>query len=337
MADAYVIPDDPHSVIIGDGTVLDRMSAQTYGYNVVDDKAAAKRIQDGLVKVYEHDGHYIKVVQGDPCEVSAADVAAGLYTNIVSDPQAFARQSRNLAERKAVVERFEADYQEQQRQLRAKRPQQPEPANDLPQSNGQIAIRVEGTAGVILPDGERMSAYNAMKQGYEVVDAHLMAIRLGYVGEALSERADEIARNLAAATKTQKTLAFTAAVMSLPEAGERPNSAAMIATAYADTWTVDRARSFLRGLPREVANMAGDAPAERRLLGYSNATKIQSRVEIRVAALAAGSARDDLRAREELQNLRYALDCVSHGVSIVDALVSVGFEVAPFDDGGTYA
>lgn len=186
----------------------------------------------------------------------------------------------------------------------------------------------------MLPDGRQVSLEDAKAGGFEITNAFHMALRLGYVGGAASATAAEIQRNLAAASHSQKSLAYAAAVMNLPEAQERPNAAAMIGTAYAESWTVERARSFLRGLPKEVADDSGERSAERRHRTPADDAKLHRKAELRLAVLTRRIAHGDTaqELRVERQALKYALECVQHGSGIAEALHAAEIDPDTLDE-----
>lgn len=265
-------------------------------------------------------------ITGRPFWVPASDVESGNYTVIKDEAQYLQAKARKSA---WFEQQREASKPAWQRNA-ARKAKEKESA-ESPQPNGQYAIRMPGAQSVVvLPDGRQVSFYEAMKAGYEITDARHMALRLGYIEGALNQTAAEIEQNLSAATRTQKGMAFAAAIMNLPEAQERPNAAAMVATSYADTWSIERAQSFLRGLPREMANDAGTASAERPQVYAFDTAKLRRKVELRAAALATHTSEE---SRREMKDLRYAFSLVDMGgMSIVSALETVGIDPTQFSE-----
>lgn len=192
--------------------------------------------------------------------------------------------------------------------------------------NGQIAIIDERNGGAICPCGTKTTPYRALMEGYEVITARAMAVRLGYVGEARTAVADEIKSNLASATTVQRNLAFVAAVMNLPEAQMRPNAAARVASAYAETFTVAQAQRFIAGLPTEEADDEGTsrATASRPEI---NEPRLKRTVELRAAALRHNASNGDRAHTKELTDLQYALHVSEQtGAAISTALEFVGVQ-----------
>lgn len=99
--------------------------------------------------------------------------------------------------------------------------------------NDKIAIPLNGAPGVVLLDnGERTTRKNALKAGYRIADVATLA----------KAEAETSGANILPAWRSH--------VLALPEAQGRPSAAAQIIEQQ-PLMSIDRVRSFLRGLPIE--------------------------------------------------------------------------------------
>ncbi len=104
------------------------------------------------------------------------------------------------------------------------------------------------------------------------------------------------------ASTEQANAEYAAAIMSLPEAQDRPRAATKMALAYsAKSMPVNRAKLFLAGLPEEPTETANPK------VNVMADPTLKRRAELRLAALSQRADQGDLDARAEAKRLKYAL------------------------------
>jgi hypothetical protein len=197
-----------------------------------------------------------------------------------------------------------------------------------------IAKRTSASNRVVLPDGREMNPDRAKGLGYAIeslndqAERNIAARQAKYAVMQLAGDAhdDGLANSLAPVkTKASAMIAYAQAIEDLPEAKSRPAAAAEIWSAQtAETMPVERAASFLRGLPPETAPVA---VAVQSAVDPKKMAKFQRHVELRVLGLTMKAERGDLGARKEASKLSWALRVRSEtGCAFGEAFASVGLD-----------
>ncbi len=171
---------------------------------------------------------------------------------------------------------------------------------------------------------DRRTAANVQaneKRRAEIAEAQAQKAREAYL-DTPAGRA-ELARQKAEA----EAAAYAEAIMSLPEAEERPSTARKIALAHnAKSMPLDKAKLFLAGLPAETFEPSTNAST--RTLDPMTERTLKRKIEIRAAALNLRGDQGDAAARKESNALSYALKLHDAGTDLARALQMAGANAA---------
>ena len=158
--------------------------------------------------------------------------------------------------------------------------------------NDRIAVPLEGTPSVCtLPNGNRLETHLAIARGYEIADRSKLG---GTVPSAVKRKTDISDR-----------IAYLEAIEALPEARSRPAAAAELWSKHtAATMPIERAASFLRGLPAETK----PAVATKSKLSAEDIARFKRKTELRIVGLTMKAERGgNHAARVEARQLQEAL------------------------------
>lgn len=137
----------------------------------------------------------------------------------------------------------------------------------------------------------------------------------------------ELAANRAEAER----IAYANAVLSLPEAHDRPRTARQIVEAHTShSMPVHRAKLWLAGLPREPQSEQTHTTTK----GHDTMTDrtLRRRAEIRHSSLAFKADQGDEAARKEANAIGYALKLNDAGTEMNSALKMAGANLAAFSN-----
>jgi hypothetical protein len=187
---------------------------------------------------------------------------------------------------------------------------------------------------VVLPDGREMNPDRAKGLGYAIeslndqAEREMAARKAKYAAMQVAGQAydDGLAASPAPAkTKASAMIAYAQAIEELPEAKTRPAAASEIwSKQTAQTMPIERAASFLRGLPEETAPVA---PIAQSAVDPKTLAKFQRLAELQVLGLTMKAERGDLGARKEASKLSWALRVRSEtGCAFGEAFASVGLD-----------
>jgi hypothetical protein len=198
-----------------------------------------------------------------------------------------------------------------------------------------IAKRTSAINRVVLPDGREMNPDRAKGLGYAIESLNEQAERniaarqaknaaMQIAGDAYD---DGLAKSPAPVkTKASAMIAYAQAIEELPEAKTRRAAASELWSKHTvETMPLERAASFLRGLPPEenapVVTAAHSAVDPKKL------AKFQRLAELQVLGLTVKAERGDLGARKEASKLSWALRVRSEtGCAFGEAFASVGLD-----------
>lgn len=183
------------------------------------------------------------------------------------------------------------------------------------------------------PDGKVGTIEEARANGHTVVT---LAEQKAEADETRAEaarvaEADTPAGRAAALVAKAKAEAdaYSAAILALPEAADRPRTAARITRCHnARSMPVAQAALFLRGLPPETAP---EATAARPI---TDPPSLKRRVEIAATAAGLKADRGDAEARRRADALRYALRVAAEpglGYTLNAALAASGVDPATLE------
>lgn len=177
----------------------------------------------------------------------------------------------------------------------------------------KIAVPLDNIPTVCtLPDGSRMNTARAKNLGYQIADRASLEASV-HAGQAPKNRT------------MAKRLEYVKAIEALPEARNRPSAASGIwANHTLETMPLDRAASFLRGMPEEAAPLPKAAPSEGPSPELMH--RFRRKLELRIMGLNMRAdngnnpkARDTARRMQEAVNIRDRTGC-----SFGEAFTNVG-------------
>jgi hypothetical protein len=165
-----------------------------------------------------------------------------------------------------------------------------------------LALQTGTLSKVKLPDGALVNPERAKALGFQVED----------YGDFVERQKRERMRNVSASTQVESVspmaarIAYLTAIEALPEATSRPAAASDLWSKYtAETMPVERAASFLRGLPEETKPVA----ATTSRLSASDIAIFQRKTELRITGLNMNADKNgDHAKRAEARKLSSALD-----------------------------
>jgi hypothetical protein len=187
----------------------------------------------------------------------------------------------------------------------------------------------------VLPDGRCELAADVLAKGWEIdgepaCGAIELSKRLGLQGEHAVTHATGLRKALTLAAQREGDEKHVAAIMASPEATQRPAAAASLSAAWpASRMSIDRARAFLRGLPKETGDDTG-APA----YAPRGSTFNQRRFDLYLLGAQRKAEKGDKDARAFCDAAAYAAAVHRAGrLSMPDALRACGIDIALFDGG----
>ena len=178
----------------------------------------------------------------------------------------------------------------------------------------KIAVPLADTPSVCtLPNGSRMATARAKNLGYQIADRAAL--------EAAATTATETPRSGTMKAK----LAYATAIEALPEARNRPSAAAGLWSSHTvETMPLEKAASFLRGLPEEDAplpKVAAQSPIDPQLMH-----RFRRKLDLRIMGLNMKADQGgDPKARDTARRMSQAISIRDRtGCSFGEAFTNVG-------------
>ena len=185
----------------------------------------------------------------------------------------------------------------------------------------KVAVQNPDYAGLVtLQDGSTLTKAKAVSLGYMIADT---------AGEVTASPAGRPAY-LSDAAREAEAARYSAEIMALPEAQDRPATAEKIASAYSFTsLPIVRAAAVLRGMPSEIEEARDRLEAKRAEKEAAlEDPKIGRKVELRIATLSLYSSAEHRRERVALS---LALNTARESkISVKAALARVGIDATRF-------